>query len=190
MKRLRMVVTVLLLSAATSGCMYAIRYDGTYRGRVVDAESREPIECAVALGTWSVLHPNAAGGYHTYYDAREAITDKNGEFSIPGQGLRIMSNLEPMSVFIFKAGYSYEQASWDSLKTGMYLKDRIKWEGNRPVFQLHKLSKEERAKQGGPPDPPDQAPYEKVKLILKEINKDDTERGLKGRMLWRGHKIY
>jgi hypothetical protein len=188
MRCILILLIVLIVISLLAGCMYVIRYDGTYNGKVVDADTREPIGGVVVLGTWDVLHPNVAGGYHTYYDARETVTDKNGEFSIYGQGLRIMSNLEPMSVLIFKSGYSYEREAWDSLKTGLYSKDRIKWEGDKPIFPLEKLTMEERKKQGSPPDPPSGAPFEKVKLILKEIDKDRLERGLDARGLWGGRK--
>jgi hypothetical protein len=175
MKRQLIVITSLLLLITVSGCMYAIRYDGTYFGKVVEQDMREPIVGAVVLGTWSVLHPNVAGGYNTYYDAREAVTDRHGEFSIPGQGLRIMSNLELMSVLIFKAGYSYERVSWDSLKTGMYSKDRIIWEGDKPIFPLKKLSIDERKKQHADKET---IPDKNQRLLIKELNKEYRELGI------------
>ncbi len=180
---------ILLVLSLQTGCVYVVRYDGTYSGRVVDADTREPIEGAVVLGTWYTETPTVAGAHDDYYDARETITDNKGEFSIKGQGLRIMSRLLPMSILIFKAGYSYESGSWDSLRTGSYIKDKIKWEGDKPIIPLKKLTMEERKKQGSPPDPPDEASFEKVRLILKEINKDDIERGLRPREIWNGHKI-
>jgi hypothetical protein len=90
-----------------------------------------------------------------------------------------MSNLEPMSVLIFKAGYTYESGSWASLKTGLYSKDRIKWEGDKPIFPLKKLTMEERKKsETFPPYPPTEAPKEKIKLMMEEIYKERKERGL------------
>jgi hypothetical protein len=117
------------------GCSYAIRYDGTYTGIVVDADTQEPIEGAVVLGTWYTVAHTVAGGVHSYYDARETVTDKSGEFSIPGMGLRFMSNLEPMNFLIFKSGYEYiGSAHWESLKVDELLSKKIKWEGNRPII--------------------------------------------------------
>jgi hypothetical protein len=179
MKRCLLSPPIFLILFLQTGCLYAVRYDGPYHGKVVDQETREPIEGAVVLGTWYRIEPGVAGGVSYYYDARETVTDKNGDFTIPGHGLRIMSNLEPMSVLIFKAGYSYAQeGTWDTLKKGLYSKDRIKWEGDKPVFSIRKLTAEERQKQGSP-DYPSQAPKEKKKMMLEEINKDRVERGLK-----------
>lgn len=188
MRPSQILMIILLGLFLQTGCMYAVRYDGTYRGMVVDAETHGPIEGVVVLGTWYTESPTIAGAHNDYSDAREAVTDKNGEFAIPGHGLLIMSRLLPMSVMIFKTGYSYEQEHWSTLKTGLYSKDRIKWEGDKPIFLLKKLTMEERKRQGGPPDPPDKAPFEKVKLMLREIDKERIERGLDARGLWRGVK--
>lgn len=159
-------------------CTYAIRYDGTYSGKVVDVETGTPIEGAVVLGTWYTVSHTVAGGVHSYYDARETVTDKNGEFSIPGMGLRIMSNLEPMHFLIFKAGYEYIGFdSWESLKVDILLSKKIKWEGSKPIIPLRKLTMEER-KKNVPPLPPGEAPYKKIRLMLEEYNKNNKELGL------------
>ena len=167
----------IILSAQT-GCLYAMRYDGPYHGKIVDEQTREPIEGVVVLGTWSVYHFSPAGGYHTYYDAREAVTDKNGEFVIPGEGLRIFSSLEPMDFVIFKAGYKFREYQWRTLKIDIPKREeeQTKWEGDVPVFPIKKLTMEERKKQGSPARP--DAPIEKMHLLTKEINKERVELGL------------
>jgi len=169
-----------LILLFNAGCTYAMRYDGTYSGKVVDADTREPLEGVVVLGTWHTVIPTVAGGVSHYYDARETMTDKNGEFSIPGMGLRIMSNLEPMHFMVFKAGYEYiGPALWVSLKVDMPFSKKIKWEGDKPVIPLKKLTMEERKKSGTfPPYPSTEAPKEKIKLMMEEIYKERKERGL------------
>ena len=165
---------VLIILLFQSGCLYIARYDGPYHGKVVDAQTREPIEGVVVLGTWSVQHVNVAGGYHTYYDARETVTDKNGEFLIPGQGLRVMSGLEKMSVLIFKSGYqNIGSLAWDSIKIAY--KDEIKWEGEMPIFPIKKLTMEERKKRlFGKESVPD----EKQLLLIRELNRERVFIGL------------
>ena len=136
-----LIVAVLLIQ---TGCLYFARYDGPYRGRVVEERTREPIEGVVVKGEWSVYHHGLAGGYTTFYDSREAVTDKDGEFLIPGQGLRIMTSIGPMEALIYKAGYTYYQAGWDTLKTGLFTKEEVKWEGDMPIFPIKKLTDHER----------------------------------------------
>ena len=96
-----------LFFICTAGCAYPIRYDGPYQGRVIDAETKQPIEGVVVLGVWYKEEPNVAGSTSTFYDAKETVTDKNGDFKIPGMGLKILSNVGTMNVLIFKAGYEY-----------------------------------------------------------------------------------
>jgi hypothetical protein len=85
------------------GCLYAVRVDGPYEGRVIDATG-EPIEGVVVLGVWDTETPSPAGAISRYYDAAETVTDNKGEFTIAGKGLS--ANLD-FSVLIFKAGYEY-----------------------------------------------------------------------------------
>jgi protocatechuate 3,4-dioxygenase beta subunit len=97
-----------------------VRYDGHYEGRIIDADTGQPIEGVVVLGVWYREYPGAGGAVHEYYDARETVTDQNGEFKIEGLGLLVMSNIIPMDVLIFKAGHThYGLMTWKGLK-GLY----------------------------------------------------------------------
>ena len=168
-----------------SSC-YAARIDGPYEGRVIDADTGKPIEGVVVLGTWSRETPTVAGAVSHYYDAMETVTDKNGEFKIKGLGLLVFSNVLPMDVMIFKAGYEYLDSSWESLKRSKYLieKKKIKWEGDKAIIPLRKLAREERRK-NVPPLPPGEAPYKKIKLMLEEYNKNSENLGLGIIDVWR-----
>jgi len=189
-KNFYLLIALIILSLQT-GCLYAVRHDGPYHGKVVDEQTREPIEGAVVLGWWNVHHFGLGGGYGTYHDAKEVLTDKNGEFTIPGQGLRILSSLEPMDFLIFKAGYTYYQSQWMSLKVDIHRKDLIKWEGEMPIIPIRKLTDEERTKSVSfPPAPPAEASLNKVRLMLMEMNKEATVRGLEPINIWRGEKIW
>jgi len=157
------------------GCASAVRYDGPYEGRVIDADTGQPIEGVVVLGVWNKEYPTPGGAVHEFYDARETVTDKNGEFSIPGMGLEILSNVTPMDVLIFKTGYRYLESTWRGLKVDILLSKKIKWEGNKAIIPLKKLTMEERKTQlFGKENIPD----EKQKLLIRELNKERIEIGL------------
>lgn len=175
MKKIALILFIILIFIP--GCAYSIRYDGTYSGQIVDADTGELIEGVVVLGVWYKEIPTVAGPKHDYYDARETITDESGEFKIPGKGLRILSNLQPIRVTIFKAGYSYLDVPWVTLKKGIVISKKIKWKDDMAIIPLKKLSMEERKKQGSPSFS-SKIPGMKIQLILKEINKDRIERGL------------
>ena len=181
MNRKRVILVILIVLSFQTGCLYAVRYDGPYHGKVVDEQTREPIEGAVVLGQWGVYHFGVAGGYTTFYDAREAVTDKNGEFMIPGQGLRIMTSVGPMGALIYKAGYTYyTTGSWDTLKTGMFSKEEVKWEGDLSIFPLRKLTESERKKDVNGSMMPllPSVPWQKMISMTREVNNELIFRGL------------
>jgi len=194
MKKIFITILCIFLMIFLYGCFQRlVAYDGTYRGRIVDAETREPLEGVVVLGVWYTETPSPGGGVMKYYDAQETVTDKNGDFSIPGQGVRVVSNLLPMRPIIFKAGYEYLEFFWHTLEKSQGRMMKVTWEGKIPVIPLKKLSPEERHSPksiySSIPGPPSDAPYEKVKFFLKEINKDAIERGLKPLTEWGGVKL-
>ncbi|MBI4688571.1 MAG: hypothetical protein HY756_12500 [Nitrospirae bacterium] len=187
----RLIILLLAISFFLHGCAYPFRYDGSYKGKVIDADTKQPIEGVVVLGVWNTVTITPGGGTHDFYDAKETVTDKNGEFEISGKGLKILSNLEPMDVIIFKAGYEYlGLMPWISLKEDILLSKRIKWEGDKAIIPLKKLTMEERRKQG-PPDFYVGERYDKkenithsclpknIKLLPKEVNKELLEQGHK-----------
>lgn len=168
-----------ILFLLLAGCCYPVRYDGPYKGRVIDADTGQPIEGVVVLGVWYKVAVTPAGGVSSYYDAAETVTDKNGNFEIRGLGLMILTNVDVMDVLIFKAGYQYMGSGpWDSFKEDKILRKRIKWDDERAIIPLRKLTVEERKKQGSP-DFPSEAPRDRIRKILEEINKDRNERALK-----------
>jgi hypothetical protein len=177
--KINLALFTLIALILASGC-YPVRYDGPYKGQVVDAGTGEPIEGAVVLGVWYKEIPTAAGGVSSYYDAEETVTDRNGKFEIKGKGLRILTNITPMNVLIFKAGYQYiGPGMWESLKLdGGLMKKKVAWEGDRAIIPLRKVTMEERRNDPlYPPIPPAEASIEKVRLILREINKDLIRNG-------------
>jgi hypothetical protein len=176
MKRKSVLLFILIVLSLQTGCLYAVRYDGPYHGKVVDEQTREPIEGVVVLGSWWVYHFDVGGGHYSYHDAREAITDKNGEFSIRGEGLRILSSLEPMRIVIYKSGYTYFQGTWDTLKTGILNVRRIKWEGDTPVIPIRKLTDEERKTDLDGQGMPSEGDVPSI-LMRQEINKERIFRG-------------
>ncbi len=180
MRKSILITFISILGILNLSSCYAARIDGPYKGKVIDSDTGQPIEGVVVLGAWYKQYPGAAGALSTYYDATETVTDKYGDFEIKGLGLLVLSNVIPMDVLIFKAGYGYIGVGpWESFKLdGGLLPKKIRWEGDKAIIPLRKLTLEERNKQGSP-DYPSKAPEEKIMLMLKEINKDRTERGLK-----------
>jgi len=188
---IRIVTIVLFVTfcVMSAGCVQVVGYEGDYKGQVTDAETGQPISGVVVLGVWYSKMPTPAGSTSHFHDARETVTDEKGEFTISGRGIKILSTVAPIDIFIFKAGYEYFDAPWGALKEDVLLRKTIKWEGDRAIIPLKKLTMEERKNMGDPRYPPTEAPLGKVKLMLKEINKDRGERGLSPISIWGGERI-
>ena len=167
----------ILLSGCFACCVRPIQYDGAYKGKVIDADTGEPIEGVVILGTWDTVSSGVGGGVSEYYDAKETVTDKNGEFTLPGVGLRIniINKLDSMLVLIFKTGYGYiGEGLWESYKK---YSENFTVNGNMVIIRLKKLTSEERRKHSSLPSRP-AALTKKMKLMTKEIDRARREQGL------------
>ncbi len=170
-KTLYAVIFAFVAMMSTSSCAYAVRYDGPYEGRIIDADTGQPLEGVVVLGVWNTQIMTAGGATENFYDAKETMTDKDGKFFIQGLGLKIMTRVLPMDVLIFKAGYTvFGPMTWKELTR------TVKREGNKPLLRLRRLTMKLRKEQGFPMEPMD-VPQEKMKLMLEEINKERSAQG-------------
>lgn len=163
---------IMAILMTCSGCVTYFGYDGPYEGRVIDKDTRQPIEGVVIHGTWDRAHPGPGGASHSYYDSKEVLTDKDGKFKIEGVGILIFSNMEEMYVYVLKAGYSQIYGTWEGLKS--YDKD-VEWEGNKPIIKLRRMTLEERKERVI--SAPVLVPATKRRLFMLEENRENLEIG-------------
>jgi len=82
---------------------------GPWKGRVIDAETKEPLEGAVVLAVWDRNYRTPTGTSSYFYEAKEVLTDKDGRFEIPSyisiNFLPIISYIRGPEFIIFKPGY-------------------------------------------------------------------------------------
>lgn len=85
MKRIGPLILGLLILSLSSGCAGHVVYaSGPYRGRVVDADTQQPLVGAVVVAIWYREVPVAPHGPAVdYHDSLEVLTDEKGEFVIP-----------------------------------------------------------------------------------------------------------
>lgn len=63
---------------------YAELYSGgPWRGRVIDADTKEPIEGAVVVAVWERRYDCGFSNPTFFHEAKEVLTDKEGLFEIP-----------------------------------------------------------------------------------------------------------
>jgi hypothetical protein len=181
-RRIKKCLIAILLLTAISGCCRPalhrpIAFDGDYKGRVVDMHTGDPVEGVVITAVWYHTCPTLAGANHHFYDAYETLTDDNGNFIIPGRGIRLFINLDPAKVAIFKAGYEYYYMWWNKLDEIIIISRTFEWENRRLIIPLRKLTDEERLKGSMPAGPIIHSKYRR--LFDQEINKVRIERGVR-----------
>lgn len=100
---------ILASSIAVAACAASGLYsDGPFRGKVVDAETRQPLEGTVVLAVWYKIPPigGPGGPRSQFYDAQEVLTDAGGEFTLSGvRGFFPLSEILGPVFIIFKPGY-------------------------------------------------------------------------------------
>lgn len=101
--RATIVIISLLLLITQSACAA----DRTYQGKVIDADTLEPIEGAVVVAIWRKTRAGIAGADTRFKDAKETLTDKKGDWSIVGpEGYEdkiIPGSIHLMGVFVTKS---------------------------------------------------------------------------------------
>ncbi len=156
MKRFALFLIFVVLLIPSTGC-YA---KGPWQGKVIDAETKQPIEGAVVVAVWIRETGTPAGTDTGFVDAVETTTDKNGEFEISSKHFLSIIGIRYIKgpfLTIYKPGYGSFSA---------YFPQGI-------VIELPKLkTKEERERAAidaeGSVAPPKKTP-ELMKLINSEL---------------------
>jgi hypothetical protein len=189
------VIIIILLFITT------FSYAATFKGRVIDADTKEPIEGAAVVAHWREERATIAGPSTKPKDVKEALTDKNGEWVIKGPGGREGGNLTAIFTFltgihytkrpefiIFKPGY----CSWPNGFGIEACKEKIRPKGNGEIMEgktieLPKLTKREDrldAQRVGPiyansDDPKEEKIFLKKQIeFLRLLNEERRNLGL------------
>ena len=164
--------------------------DITFRGRVIDSETKEPIEGVVVVASWLEARPTISGESTRLKDVKETLTDKNGEWSISGEEGQPHTehpyydfftgtyHTRPPSFIIFKPGY----CSWPQ---GFYIEacqGKIKSNGEFTVlktFELPKLTnREDRIRAQSISIPAGEGVLEKCRELIRLMNEESRNLGL------------
>src|SRR3990172_6905256 len=95
---------------------------GPWKGKIIDIETKEPLEGAVVLAVWERVYRTPAGASSYFYEAKEVLTDKEGKFEIPSYTpinlVPIISYMRGPLFTIFKPGYGSLTMVLDKYLTG------------------------------------------------------------------------
>lgn len=113
MKAISIITLATLLLGLINSTSYAgwlIFHKPAYKGKVIDIDTKEPIEGAVVVAIYHKypIISGPAGGSSTVINVREALTDKEGKFEIPSYTTLIapLFESEYTTFIVFKLGYA------------------------------------------------------------------------------------
>jgi len=201
MKRVILFVLFAVLISLLSGCA-TIYHKPEFSGRLIDAETKEPLEGAVAVVLYykqATVSLNVGGVSDYPFAARETLTDSKGEFYFPSYtSILILSEGTQVGFIFYKPGY---MAHSGIINTGIggaritgeryfatdvvgkeveievwsqRLGRQVKWRGPVGIVEMKK----------GERDPLTPTDYrsDKLPLLFKAMNEDRRNRGYKGEL--------
>ncbi|MBI4685951.1 MAG: hypothetical protein HY755_12265 [Nitrospirae bacterium] len=84
--------------------------DGPWSGKIIDAETKAPIEGVVVLAHWEKIYFTPAGRNSYFHNAVEVVTDRDGNFLMPKftalNILPVIRVIEGPFFVIYKPGYA------------------------------------------------------------------------------------
>jgi len=171
-------ISLVLLFILTSGCAIVQRY-GPYYGKVIDAETKEPLEGAAALVECNTQSYGPGGSNDNYVDAQETVTDKNSEFRIPVFTIwtfRPLQNFASYVVFtVFKPGYGdFPRHSRSKVNS----QSPKSWLLSTNDYMAIELSKLKHGEMHSPPSVNFEIPYKKQKKFIEVLSQGYEQLGL------------
>ena len=177
-----------------------------FRGRVIDAETKQPIQGTVVVVLYEKGEFGGPGGGNTLpMDAKETLTDKNGDFYFPSYKTLIgpLSREDDVSFIIFKPGYmsvegmgilNFPDEKYFSIKKDMlgkegtikYVETRyaypktVIWKGLMGIVELQKAKTREE-KLRTMPSPPTDYTSKELPIFIKIIDLEYNNLGIEGR---------
>ena len=148
MKMIRVNFIIILMFTSLISCAHPPFYSAReINAIIVDGETGRPLEGTVVVAQWIYFRVGLGDSGDARYQLKilEAVTDKEGRFTIPGWGPRLrypfhyLDDRDPQ-LSIFKSGYLYKRL-FNKRESNTYL--RISdWDGK--VIGLWKARSEER----------------------------------------------
>ena len=133
-RRVLATLIVLSLGLGLSTCVWAppFYWGEAIHCRVVDADTGEPIEGAVAVADWKLYGGGIGhGGHRSSLLVQATVTDTDGRFAFPAWGPTLRPSYEALDrapwLIVFKSGYEH-QALWNDQRSNGFVRSS-QWDG-------------------------------------------------------------
>ncbi len=178
--KVRVIILTFLVLSTSTACAHS---DGPYRGKVVELETGKPIEGAVVAAEWTIepfVHTERI------CDAKETVTDKNGEFELPKGSCTShpFAQMYGPYVVVFKPGYlGYpplgNNPGEKRVKMPDFTGNEFQDEKQYYIIKLGRPTTREERKwtQSDAQGPLDDETYEKLPVLLKLVNEERRNLG-------------
>lgn len=180
MKQRNLLLWGFLISVSATGCFGHLIYPGdTYRGKVIDAETKEPLAGAVVLAIWYWEAPGLGHPAEGYHDALEVLTDAQGEFTVPAKThLTAIGKIREPKLVIYYPGYGsfplYQVRPQDDEEIAAAYEHRLFH------VELRKLkTRQERIEHAGVPLYAGGVPERKMPNLIRLVNAERQALALK-----------
>jgi len=189
---------LLLLALVGFGSICSSAFAATFKGKVIDADTKEPIEGAVVVAVWHEATSTISGASTRLKDVEECLTDNKGEWSIGGSTgkwggavtaiytfLTGSYYTRPPEFIVFKPGYCSWPAGFgiDSCKGKLKPSGNDKLADGEPV-ELPRLTSREAKLRSLPTYIYEDSKYTPEELLAKQkeflrlINEESRNLGL------------
>jgi hypothetical protein len=152
----------------------------SFEGKVVDADTKVPIEGAAVLVVYYKTIYTIAGSNDNPFDAQEAVTNAKGEFKIPEKSgwFGKIRGTALADVTIFKPGYGV----FPNHRLSEAVGENKTWPPPRKyiVYELPRLkTKEERIKAVNDVSMKYELEYDKQRHFIEQLNREFKNLGMK-----------
>jgi hypothetical protein len=105
--KILIVCGLMVVTASLAGCAGHLAYpSGPFRGRVIDAETKQPLAGAAVVVVWWWDAPGLGHPTEGVEDAVEVVTDKDGEFIVPRKShVRFFGEVTRYYIVVYFPGY-------------------------------------------------------------------------------------
>ena len=169
----------LILGNCTGGVLspFPFRYLPSFKGNVIDVETKQPIPGAVVLAVHYKELPSVAGSNSYFVDAQETLTNEQGEFKTPWKLRWFVAyrGYAEGKLTIFKPGYGVFPKHRGCRAVGENKTWPSPWK--RIVYELPKLKTREERKRNARMRTYHEIPYEKQRLYIEAINAERKSLG-------------